>query len=79
MLARLSFADSCPTRARHRRFQASDAECTGPNPLCDLFPEHDATLGHLHWPAKPLNLNPTENLWDYLEQQIKLKNKLHKF
>ncbi|GBN09766.1 hypothetical protein AVEN_84553-1 [Araneus ventricosus] len=42
--------------------------------ICDLFHEQSHTLLHLDLPAKSLDLNPIENLWDMLEQRVKLRN-----
>ncbi|GBM64413.1 hypothetical protein AVEN_52536-1 [Araneus ventricosus] len=41
--------------------------------ICDWFDDHSHTLLHLYWPAKSPNLNPIENLWDMLEQRVKLE------
>lgn len=43
--------------------------------VCDLLAERDGTLRHFDQPAKSPDLSFIEKVWDYLEQQTKLRNR----
>lgn len=43
---------------------------TGPCHKAQVVHEHDNEFSVLHWPCYSLDLNPTEHLWDVVEQEI---------
>ncbi len=53
-------------------FQQDNAPCHKAQIISDMFLEHDNEFTLLKWPPQSPDLNPTEQLWDVVEWEIRI-------
>ncbi|GBM93554.1 hypothetical protein AVEN_153783-1 [Araneus ventricosus] len=52
-------------------YQLDNARCHTSRSVCAWFEEHQDEFIVLPWPANSPDLNPIENLWDYLDRVVR--------
>ncbi|GBL86576.1 hypothetical protein AVEN_194831-1 [Araneus ventricosus] len=52
-------------------YQQDNARCHTARNVCAWFEEHQDEFTVLPWPANSPDLNPIENLWDYLDRVVR--------
>ncbi|GBM11168.1 hypothetical protein AVEN_133905-1 [Araneus ventricosus] len=52
-------------------YQQDNARCHTARSVCAWFEDHQDEFTVLPWPANSPDLNPIENLWDYLDRIVR--------